>query len=136
LTEGAPADVDLLRRLFDRECQFYRGRPVPSSADQFAATFDGPGRAVQCALSLIALARQSRIAARAGVHIGEFDVNCSDTPLVGAAMAIASAAKGHEVNASRAVADLLAGSGCACQERGHLPIDGGRPLAVLSVTAQ
>jgi pimeloyl-ACP methyl ester carboxylesterase/DNA-binding winged helix-turn-helix (wHTH) protein len=136
VTEGAAADVDLLRRLFDRECQFFRGRPVPSPAEQFAATFDGPGRAVQCAMSVMTLARQSRIAARAGVHIGEFDVNSSDTPLVAAAMAIATAAGLHEVNASRTVTDLLAGSGCACDDRGQVAIDGGRPLAVLSVTSQ
>ena len=136
LTEGTPVDVDLLRRLFDRECQFFRGRPVPSPAGQFAATFDGPSRAVQCAMSVMTLARQSRIVARAGVHIGEFDVNCPETPLVAAAMAIATAADVHEVNASRAVTDLLAGSGCACDDRGQVPIDGGRPLSVLSVTSQ
>ena len=32
-----------------------------------------PGRAVQCALSVVGIARQSRIDARAGVHIGAFD---------------------------------------------------------------
>ena len=48
--------------------------PRSSATDHLVATFDGPGRAVQCAMSVMAIARQARIAARAGVHIGEFDV--------------------------------------------------------------
>ena len=107
---------------------------MPPVADRFAATFDGPGRAVQCALSVIAIAQQSRIDARAGVHIGEFDVNCSDTPLVIAATAIASAAGDHGVSASRTVVDLLAGSGLTFENRRRVELEGGRPLTVLSVT--
>jgi hypothetical protein len=107
---------------------------VLATADRFAATFDGPSRAVQCALSVIAMARQSRIDARAGVHIGEFDVNCSDTPLVVAATVIASAAGDHGVSASRTVVDLLAGSGFTFENRGRVELDNGRPLTVLSVT--
>jgi pimeloyl-ACP methyl ester carboxylesterase len=132
-SRGSPADLDLLRRVFDRECQFFRGRPIPSPDGQLAAAFDGPGRAVQCAASIITIARQSRIDARAGVHIGEFDVNCSDTPLVLAAAAIAGKAAEHEVNASRAVIDLVAGAGFTFEDRGHVAIDGSRPLGVLQV---
>ena len=134
VTRGAPSDHDLLRRIFEHECQFFRGRPVPATTDRFAATFDGPSRAVQCALSVTAIARQSRIDARAGVHIGEFDVNCSDTPLIFAATAIAAAAVGHGVSASRTVVDLLAGSGFTFENRGRVELESGRPLTVLSVT--
>ena len=133
VVDGAPGDIDLLRRIFDRECQFYRGRPVPSLPGHFAATFDGPSRAVHCAASVIAIARQSRIPARAGIHIGEFDVNCSDTPLIAAATEIASTSNYHEVSASRAVVDLLAGSGFAFDERGTNWLADGRSLAVFAV---
>ncbi len=134
--EGPPADLDLLRRIFDRECQFYRGRPVPSPPEHFAATFDGPSRAVHCATSVIAMARQSRIQARAGVHIGEFDINCSDTPLIAAATEIASTSNYHEVSASRAVVDLLAGSGFVFDERGTNRLADGRSLAVFAVLSR
>ena len=49
--------------------------------EPLAASFDGPGRAVQCALSVVGMARQSRIDARAGVHIGAFDAAQADEPV-------------------------------------------------------
>ena len=131
--EGTPADGDLLRRLFERECQFFRGRPAPSPTRQLAATFDGPGRAVQCAMAVMAIARQLRIPARAGVHIGEFDINCSETPLLNAAAATASAADVHGVTASRAVIDLLAGTAFTFADRGHVTQAGSRDLNVFAV---
>jgi len=99
------------------------------------AAFDGPGRAVQCASSVIAIARQSRIAARAGVHIGEFDASCSELPLLSTAAMIADAAANHEVSATRNVTDLLAGSGFRFDERGHVDVGDDRPLAVRVVTS-
>ena len=133
VVDGTPADQDLLRRIFDRECQFFRGRPVPSPQHQFAATFDGPGRATQCASSVVAIARQSRIVARAGVHIGEFDVNCSDTPLIVAATAIAEESNDYEVSASRAVVDLLAGLGFTFDGRGSTRFGDERSVPVFAV---
>lgn len=135
-SNGNDAERDLLRRMFDRECQFFRGRPLAQDGHRLIATFDGPGRAVQCAVSVISLARQSRIDARGGVHIGEFHATQSDTPLSVASAAIAAAAGDHEVSASRAVIDLLAGSGFTFEDRGRVPLDGGRPIAVLSVQAR
>jgi hypothetical protein len=80
------------------------------------------------------MARQSRIDARAGVHIGEFDANCSDAPLVVTAATIAEGAMRHEVHASRTVIDLIAGSGFRFEERGRV-VDGERSLPVLSVSS-
>jgi len=131
--EGTPEESDLLRRLFERECQFFRGRPAIAAAHHLVATFDGPGRAVQCAMSVMAIARQSRIPARAGVHIGEFDMNCSEAPLIIAASATASAADVHGVTASRAVIDLLAGAGFSFDDRGQVTPAGSRPLNVFTV---
>jgi len=133
VVNGTPADLDLLRRIFDRECQFFRGRPVPSPSNHLAATFEGPGRATQCAASVITIARQSRIVARAGVHIGEFDSNCSETPLIAAATAIAEASNFYEVSASRAVVDLLAGLGFAFDDRGSTRVGDERSLQVFAV---
>ena len=84
-------------------------------------------------MSVMSIARQARIAARAGVHIGEFDMNCSDTPLLVAAATMASAADLHGVTASRAVIDLLAGTGFSFADRGHVTPAGSRPLSVFAV---
>jgi pimeloyl-ACP methyl ester carboxylesterase len=135
IADGAPGDRDLLQRIFDRECGFLRGRPIPCTQGYLVAAFDGPGRAVQCAASLVSIARQSRIDARAGVHIGEFDANCSDVPLVATASAIAEAATRHEVHASRTVIDLLAGAGFRFEDRGQVVIDGAHSMPVLSVAS-
>ncbi len=134
VVDGTPADQDLLRRIFDRECQFFRGRPVPSPPNHFAATFDGPGRATQCASSVVAIARHSRIVARAGIHIGEFDVNCSETPLIAAATAIAEESNDYEVSASRAVVDLLAGLAFSFDGRGSTRFGDERSVPVFAVT--
>ena len=134
LRSGAPpADRDLLLRIFDRELQHFRGRPI-ASPEHYVAVFDGPSRAVQCALSVLKIAQQSRIDARAGVHIGEFDGRHGETDLVAAAGEIASVARDHEVLVSRSVSDLLAGAGFAAVERGRVASAGGRPIPVLSVT--
>jgi pimeloyl-ACP methyl ester carboxylesterase len=132
---GTTADLDLLRRVFDRECGFFRGRPVTCPEGRLMAAFDGPGRAVQCASSVVSIARQSRIAARAGVHIGEFDASCSELPLLSTTAMIADAAANHEVSATRNVTDLLAGAGFGFEERGSVDVGDERPLEVLSVTA-
>ena len=38
----------MIRRVFERERDFHRGRLIDRS-DEMASAFDGPGRAVQCA---------------------------------------------------------------------------------------
>ncbi|WP_245473662.1 hypothetical protein [Bradyrhizobium zhanjiangense] len=42
------------------------------------ATFDGPGRAIRCALSFSNAARQIGLAVRAGLHTGEIEMRGSD----------------------------------------------------------
>ncbi len=135
-SEATAGELDLITRLFERECQYFRGRPLASTTGSAAAVFDGPGRAVQCALSVVGIARQSRIDARAGVHIGEFDATRGDGPLRAAAAAIATAARNHEVSASRGVIDLLAGSGLTFDDREPVLLGGARAVAVLSVSAR
>jgi hypothetical protein len=130
---GSASELDLIRRIFERECQFFRGRSLSSAANQLVSSFDGPGRAVQCALSVVGIARQSRIDARAGVHIGAVDATQPEEPVSDAAAAMAAAAPQHEVHASRTVVDLLAGSGFSFAVRDSIVSGGDRPLPVLAV---
>jgi len=132
-TEATGNDLDMIRRVFERERDFHRGRPVDRS-DEMVAGFDGPGRAVQCASSIVAIARQSRIAARAGVHIGEC-VPCDEAnPVIVTSSALAAAASIHEVHVSRTIVDLLAGSGMSFADRPPVPLPDGRSLPVLALS--
>ena len=49
----------------------YRGVEMDTAGDGFFATFDGPARAVRCALAIEADVRRLSIEVRAGVHTGE-----------------------------------------------------------------
>src|SRR5207244_12201735 len=49
----------------------HRGEEVDTSADGFFATFDGPGRAIECACSIRDDLRGLGLAGRAGIHTGE-----------------------------------------------------------------
>lgn len=49
--------LDAHNAIFRRELTRFRGREVKTTGDGFLATFDGPGRAIQCSLALIASVR-------------------------------------------------------------------------------
>jgi class 3 adenylate cyclase len=48
----------------------FRGREVKTMGDGFLATFDGPARAVRCAVSLVGAMAPLGIEIRAGLHTG------------------------------------------------------------------
>jgi pimeloyl-ACP methyl ester carboxylesterase/DNA-binding winged helix-turn-helix (wHTH) protein len=114
---AAGDDRELLSRVFAREAGFFRGR-VTDNGQRLVATFEGPGRAVRCAMSVVAIARQSRIEAKAGVHIGECDVAAGNGPVNQVSAQLADAADPHGVFVSRTVVDLLPGSGVSFEDRG------------------
>jgi pimeloyl-ACP methyl ester carboxylesterase len=113
---------EAIRRQLDR----WRGREVDTAGDGFLATFDGPARAVRCAMSVIDAVRELGLDVRAGVHTGEVEV--ADSNVRGIAVHIGSrvaalAAPG-EVLVSRTVVDLVAGSGIAFTDRGEHSLKG------------
>lgn len=133
-SDAAGDDRELLARMFAREVAFFRGRPGPAGDDRLMAAFEGPGRAVRCAMSVTAIARQSRLAAKAGVHIGECDVALLDGPVSAISARLAEAAGAHDVYVSRTVVDLLPGSGVTFADRGPLAVPGdGRTVPALAV---
>ena len=132
-SKGSAGERDLLRRIFDRECQFFRGRPLGASGDHLAAAFDGPSRAVQCATSVVSIARQSRIDARGGVHIGEFNATHSDAPLLSASATIAAAAGDHEVQRVASRDRFVGGFRFRLRGSRRVTLGDGRPVAVSSV---
>ena len=109
-----------------RELQRYRGTEVDTAGDGFFATFDGPARAVRCAMEIRDAVRGLGIEIRAGVHTGECEVIADKTG--GIAVIIASrvrelAAPG-EVLATSTVKELVAGSGLRFEPRGSKRLKG------------
>ena len=104
----------------------FRGTEVDTAGDGFFAVFDGPARAVQCALSVAAAVRDLGIEIRAGLHTGE--VETIDGKVGGIAVNIGarvmSEAGPSEVLVSQTVKDLVAGSGLVFEDAGDHDLKG------------
>ena len=104
----------------------YRGQEVDHAGDGFLATFDGPARAVTCAVRLAAELAGRGITIRAGVHTGE--VELADGKLRGIAVHIAArvmaAAERGGVLVSGTVRDLVIGSGIEFEDCGEQELRG------------
>jgi class 3 adenylate cyclase len=112
----------LARQMIDR----HRGRLVKSTGDGVLATFDGPGRAVRCALALSSAAGEIGVRLRAGLHTGEIEMRGSDVGgvAVHAAARVMSESNPGEVLVSRVVTDLVAGAGLKFADRGPHDLKG------------
>jgi class 3 adenylate cyclase len=121
------------RRLLDSHDQLakrtvdkHRGNLIKSTGDGILATFDGPGRAVRCALAFGSAAKQIGLPLRAGLHTGEVEVRGNDIGgiAVHAAARVMSQSAANEVLVSRVVTDLVAGAGLKFSERGSHELKG------------
>jgi pimeloyl-ACP methyl ester carboxylesterase len=121
------------RRLLDNHDQLaiqtiekHRGTLVKSTGDGILATFDGPGRAVRCALALGAATRQIGLPIRAGLHTGEIEIRGRDIGgiAVHAASRVMTQSQPDEVLVSRVVTDLVAGAGLTFAGRGSHELKG------------
>ena len=104
----------------------HRGTFVKSTGDGILATFDGPGRAVRCALAFGSAAKQIGLPVRAGLHTGEIEVRGNDIGgiAVHAAARVMGQSSPDEVLVSRVVTDLVAGAGLKFTERGSFELKG------------
>lgn len=112
----------IVKRLIDQ----HRGRLIKSTGDGVLAIFDGPGRAIRCALGMEPSLARLRLSVRAGLHTGEVDVRGDDIGgiAVHVASRIMSEASPGEVLVSRVVADLVVGSGIGFADRGEAELAG------------
>jgi class 3 adenylate cyclase len=108
------------------EVDRFRGRVVKTTGDGVLATFDGPARAIRCACALRDEARSLGIELRSGIHTGEVEQRGEDIGGIAVHIAarVQSVAKASEVIVSRTVADLVAGSGIAFDDRGEHSLKG------------
>jgi pimeloyl-ACP methyl ester carboxylesterase len=104
----------------------HRGVLVKNTGDGILATFDGPGRAVRCALAFSTAARQIGLPLRAGLHTGEIELRDRDIGgiAVHAAARVMAKSESSEVLVSRVVTDLVAGAGLKFSERGSHELKG------------
>ena len=104
----------------------WHGVENDTAGDGFYATFDGPARAIRCAMEVTERVRDLGIEIRAGVHTGECEVienKCSGlTVSIGAR--VASNADPSEVLVSQTVRDLVAGSGLTFEDAGERELKG------------
>src|SRR5262249_54277355 len=61
----------------------FRGREVNTSGDGFLAMFDGPQRAIRCAMAIRDAVQSLGIEVRAGLHTGECEVRGDDIGGIG-----------------------------------------------------
>ena len=102
------------------ELERYRGEEVNTAGDGFLAAFDGPARAIRCAVAIREALSAAGITSRIGLHTGECGVRHGD--LVGIALHIAArvaeTAPPRAVLVSQTVKDLVAGSGLGFEDFG------------------
>jgi pimeloyl-ACP methyl ester carboxylesterase len=112
----------VVRRQLDR----FRGRELNTAGDGFLATFDGPARAVACAVSIRDAAKALGLQIRFGLHTGELELVGSDIRgiAVHTGARVAAKAGPGEVLASSTVRDLVAGSGLEFEDRGSHELKG------------
>ena len=106
-----------------RSLSRFRGRDVSTSGDGFLAMFDGPQRAIRCAMAIRDAVRSLGIEVRAGLHTGECEVRGDDIGGIAVHIGarVSALAGSNEVLVSRTLRDLVIGSGLEFEERGaHL----------------
>jgi class 3 adenylate cyclase len=113
-------------RVVRSELAHYRGRETNTAGDGIMASFDGPGRAIRCALAIASAVKPLGLQVRAGLHTGEVAVmgdNIGGIAVHVAARVQSEAAPG-EVIVSSTTKDLVAGSGIAFEPRGSRALKG------------
>ncbi len=129
---------DLLERhhaVVRNELTRFRGREIDTAGDGFFAAFDGPARAIRCALAIRGAASELGLELRAGLHTGECEL--LGDKIAGIAVhtgaRVAARAGPNEVLVSGTVRDLVSGSGIAFEDRGEHELKGIGPRRVFAV---
>ncbi|HEU4702329.1 MAG TPA: alpha/beta fold hydrolase [Conexibacter sp.] len=126
---GDRAWRDLLARhdaLSRAQLARFRGRAVKSLGDGFLATFDGPARAIRCAIELRDAVQELGVELRAGLHTGECEAIGEDVGglAVHIGARVGALAAPREVLVSSTVKDLVVGSGIDFADRGEHALKG------------
>ena len=98
----------------------FRGREVNTSGDGFLAMFDGPQRAIRCAMAIRDAVQALGIQVRAGLHTGECEIRGDDIGGIAVHIGarVSALAGPNDVLVSSTLRDLVIGSGLEFDERG------------------
>ncbi|OBG68737.1 adenylate/guanylate cyclase domain-containing protein [Mycobacterium sp. E3339] len=104
----------------------FRGREVNTSGDGFLAMFDGPQRAIRCAMAIRDALQALGIEVRAGLHTGECEVRGDDIGGIAVHIGarVSALAGPNEVLVSSTLRDLVIGSGLQFDDRGAHELKG------------
>lgn len=104
----------------------FRGREVNTSGDGFLAMFDGPQRAIRCAMAIRDAVHALGIEVRAGLHTGECEVRGEDIGGIAVHIGarVSALAGPNEVLVSSTLRDLVIGSGLEFEDRGTHQLKG------------
>jgi class 3 adenylate cyclase len=98
----------------------FRGREVNTSGDGFLAMFDGPQRAIRCAMAIREAVQALGIQVRAGLHTGECEIRGDDIGGIGVHIGarVSALAGANDVLVSSTLRDLVIGSGLEFGDHG------------------
>lgn len=118
--------LDAHDRAVRRQLERFRGREVDKAGDGFLATFDGPGRAIECACAIRDAVRALGLEVRAGLHTGEIEVRGDDVAGIAVHIGarVSALAGAGEVLVSGAMPPLMAGSAVRFSDRGEHELKG------------
>jgi class 3 adenylate cyclase len=104
----------------------FRGREVSTSGDSFLATFDGPQRAIRCAMVIREAVQTLGIQVRAGLHTGECEIRGNDIGGIAVHIGarVSALAGASDVLVSSTLRDLVIGSGLEFEDRGAHELKG------------
>ncbi|MDT5185577.1 MAG: hypothetical protein QOI29_3735 [Mycobacterium sp.] len=104
----------------------FRGREVNTSGDGFLAMFDGPQRAIRCAMAIRDAVQALGIEVRAGLHTGECEVRGENIGGIAVHIGarVSALAGPNDVLVSSTLRDLVIGSGLEFEERGSYELKG------------
>jgi class 3 adenylate cyclase len=104
----------------------FRGREVSTSGDSFLAMFDGPQRAIRCAIAIRDAVQSLGIEVRAGLHTGECEVRGDDIGGIAVHIGarVSALAGPNDVLVSSTLRDLVIGSGLEFEDRGGHTLKG------------
>ena len=104
----------------------FRGREVNTSGDGFLAMFDGPQRAIRCAMAIRDAVQSLGIEVRAGLHTGECEIRGDDIGGIAVHIGarVSALAGPNDVLVSSTLRDLVIGSGLEFENRGTHELKG------------
>ena len=104
----------------------FRGREVNTLGDSFLAMFDGPQRAIRCAIAIREAVQSLGIEVRAGLHTGECEVRGDDIGGIAVHIGarVSALAGSKDVLVSSTLRDLVIGSGLEFEDRGAHELKG------------